>query len=258
MRLALPGQAIGIALLAVSLGLTSSRLPILHAGGGAEQGVAGQCSELDAHSAACLSIATSANAIEGLHSSRMDWLNSRGPSDQSPSYSGPCPNPPPGDPFQRPIVAFAAGWNLVGGPPGWNLFFNPVAGDGYLTYPLYTFQVNDTTYEVISASGSQAGMCTIIPGGVGVWAYFSAPLTERLIAPIAGRSVPLTVSLPPSHWIMIGNPAEVPVNVSGADVVETYDTATGSYQQTTTLQVGQGAWAWSAAGGTLTIAISSS
>lgn len=43
--------------------------------------------------------------------------------------------------------------------------------------------------------------------------------------------------------------------VSGADAVYTYDPTTDSYQETSTLQTGQGAWTYSADGGTVTFTL---
>jgi hypothetical protein len=53
---------------------------------------------------------------------------------------------------------------------------------------------------------------------------------------------------------MIGNPSAADtLSVHGADLVLRYDAATGTYEPTTTLASGQGAWAFSSAGGTITI-----
>ena len=64
------------------------------------------------------------------------------------------------------------------------------------------------------------------------------------------------IALPAGHFIMVGNPTDGPVSVSGADVVDTFNPATNAYTTVTgtaTLGPGQGAWAFSRAGGTLTL-----
>jgi hypothetical protein len=52
--------------------------------------------------------------------------------------------------------------------------------------------------------------------------------------------------------VMIGNPYPTTATVHGADVVYTYSPGSG-YSATTSLTAGQGAWAYSAAGGEVTI-----
>jgi hypothetical protein len=132
-------------------------------------------------------------------------------------------------------VAWTSGWTIVGGPTG-----TLVTG---ALGPLYTFQAGDTVYEIIP-SGSA------LTQPQGYWAFFNAAVAGTV--PLSGPQT-LTVALPPSQWVMIGNPGNSPATVTGADVVYTY-TVTSGYQATTTLQPGQGAWAISVAGGTATIA----
>lgn len=52
---------------------------------------------------------------------------------------------------------------------------------------------------------------------------------------------------------MVENPFTSEATVSGADAVYTYDQAKDGYQATTLLEPGQGAWVYSATGGTATI-----
>jgi hypothetical protein len=53
---------------------------------------------------------------------------------------------------------------------------------------------------------------------------------------------------------MIGNPSATDtLGVHGADTVLVYDAAAGQYSETTTLKPGQGAWALSFSGATITI-----
>jgi IPT/TIG domain len=131
-------------------------------------------------------------------------------------------------------VTYFAGWNIVGGPTG-----TIISGS---TGPLYTYQAGNTAYQ------------TIPPGSPltqpqGYWAYFQVPMSGTIPA-IAPQT--LTVSLPASQWIMIGNPGNTTATITGADVVYIYDGA--QYQAVTTLTPGQGAWAISVAGGVATIA----
>ena len=139
------------------------------------------------------------------------------------------PPPAPGVP-----VTFQPGWNLVSGPASVVMTGN--AG------PLYTFQGGDTAYEVIP-NGSQ------LTAGQGYWTYFPGPTTVAL--PIVSPRV-ISVSLPAGQFVMIGNPNDGNALLSGADVVFTYDPANG-YRSVSSLDPGQGAWAFSAGGGTLTI-----
>ena len=135
-------------------------------------------------------------------------------------------------------VTLASGWNLVGGTTGTQI-------TGALS-SLYTFQASDSTYESFPTSAA-------LSGGVGVWAFFSSP-TPVALPFVAAQT--LMFALPVSHFIMAGNPTDGPVSLSGADVVDTFNTATNSYTSSTgavTLQPGQGAWVFSRFGGTLTI-----
>jgi hypothetical protein len=87
-----------------------------------------------------------------------------------------------------------------------------------------------------------------VRSGLGYWAYFSAPMDVAFPSPATQQ---LTRTLPPGQFVLIGNPGDEVAGVSGADVVYIY-TALG-YHATTALGPGQGAWAYSVAGGTITI-----
>ncbi|MGI8549541.1 MAG: hypothetical protein ACR2PL_01920, partial [Dehalococcoidia bacterium] len=64
-----------------------------------------------------------------------------------------------------------------------------------------------------------------------------------------------SVDAPPGQLIIVGDPSGTqPATVTGADAVYVYDSASGAYQQPSTLQPGEGAWAYSAAGGIVRIA----
>ncbi|HEY8742510.1 MAG TPA: hypothetical protein VIU62_05400, partial [Chloroflexota bacterium] len=112
---------------------------------------------------------------------------------------------------------------------------------------LYTFQAGDSSYETISIG-------TQLKGGQGYWAYVSSTSSLSLPTVSAGR---LTVQLPAGQWVMIGNAFDTTATVSGADSVMVYDSVATSYVQTTILQPGAGAWAFSSIGGQATIAASS-
>ncbi len=147
---------------------------------------------------------------------------------------GPSPSPFPGG---IPI-ATTAGWNIVAGPTG-----TAVNGSSGV---LYTYQATDNAYESIGAG-------TPLQSGFGYWAYFNTPGSISLPSV---SSQTQTVSLPASHWVMIGNPGNSPATVTGADIVYTYNPAITSgspYTATTTLQPGQGGWAISINGGQATV-----
>ncbi len=134
-------------------------------------------------------------------------------------------------------VTYQTGWNIVGGPAG-------------TTFPqaaatLYTLPPGADNYTTISNT-------TGITAGSGYWAYFGSPTTVSITS--AG-TLPQSVSVPANSYAMIGNPSNKVVNVSGADVVYTFDPVANSYSNgsTTTLQPGQGAFVYSAAGATITI-----
>lgn len=106
----------------------------------------------------------------------------------------------------------------------------------------------------VAWDGSEVTL-TVIPGftplagGIGYWAYFAAPTTVT----VAGEPRPLYRPLPAGRWTLIGNPFTTAASVSGPDAVYAYDPDTGGYAAATVLQPGQGAWAYSAQGGTATI-----
>lgn len=145
-----------------------------------------------------------------------------------PSFAPPAPQ-------QGLSVGYASGWNLIGGPTG--------TSPSGLAQSLFTFQASDVNYEVLPPGAS-------LQGGQGYWALFSGPDSATL-PPVAPQTT--TVSLPAGHWIMVGNPSDGRVNVSGADIVDAYDAIQGQYYQTTILGAGQGAWVFSTYGGTLTM-----
>ncbi len=109
---------------------------------------------------------------------------------------------------------------------------------------LFTFQAGDTSYESAPASD------TPLKAGAGYWVDLSQA-AQVVLSPAFGG--PVTVTLPAGQFVMVGNPGITVATVSGADTVLAYDASSGNYTQTTQLQPGQGAWAYSAAGGQATI-----
>jgi hypothetical protein len=59
--------------------------------------------------------------------------------------------------------------------------------------------------------------------------------------------------LPAGQYALIGNPTGMTMTVTGADAVYAYDPTSGTYRQATTLGAGQGAWAYSANGATVSL-----
>jgi hypothetical protein len=132
-------------------------------------------------------------------------------------------------------VSMAQGWSVVGGPT--NTVITGNIG------PLYTYQAADFAYQIVP-SGSA------LIAGEGYWAYFGAPITDVLpLAPGQAASM----QIPASHWVMIGDPGSGAATVSGVDFMVIFNPAANQYQQTTTVEPGQGAWAWSWNGGTARI-----
>jgi hypothetical protein len=136
-------------------------------------------------------------------------------------------------------VSGGSGLNLVSGPNGAVITGN----EG----PLYTYQQGNTAYQVVS-QGSE------LRAGQGYWAYFVGPSAQNL--PMVSPQT-ITVMLPPGQWIQIGNAGDTPATVSGADIVYVYNPSSSSYDQTTQLAAGQGAWAISMNGGQVTVVNSS-
>jgi len=142
-------------------------------------------------------------------------------------------------------VTYYIGWNLAAGTEG-----NLGGGAPEQTYmtgaldPLYTLRAGDTEYEIVPTSAP-------VKAGWGYWAYFAKNTTETL-AQVRGRE-PFALQLPAGQFVMVGNLFPDDVRVSGADVVYTYTPfyGGGRYQEASTLQYGQGAWAYSEDGGTL-------
>ncbi len=135
-----------------------------------------------------------------------------------------------------PSVTYQPGWNVVSGPAG--TVFAQAGG------VLYTFQAGNSNYSSIPSTQG-------VDAGKGYWAFFNSSVTVSLNgAGSTSASVPAAAG----QWVMIGNPSgTTPVTVSGADSVVTFNPATNTYTATTILAPGQGAWALSTNGGTITL-----
>lgn len=133
------------------------------------------------------------------------------------------------------LAQYHAGVNLIGVPAGTSL-----SG----TTAVYALNDAGTDYNAVGPNDALAP-------GRGYWAYFDGDATLMLPA---GSNAPASVTATAGHWLMIGNPSGTLVAaVSGADSVLTFDAVAGQYLAATTLKPGQGAWAYSAKGGAITI-----
>ena len=139
----------------------------------------------------------------------------------------------PVTPQNIPSVVYPAGWNLVGVPDGTTL---PV--DAYLWQP------QQGSYATVPAGQP-------LTGGNGYWAYFSTATTVS----ISGGRPSGVIAAPANGWVMVGDPsATVPVLVSNADLMFTWDPVAQSYSRTNALGPGQGGLALRSTSGNLLIA----
>jgi len=142
-------------------------------------------------------------------------------------------------------IPYPAGWNLIAGFTGAGGQPTIVSG---ADEPLYTFQAGDRSYKAVPSS-------TPLQAGVGYWVHFSQPTS--VVFPQGTPDMPsVTQVLPAGQFVMIGNPFPTAARVSGASIVYIYDPDRG-YQERTTLQAGQGAWAFSTSGATITLSSTS-
>jgi hypothetical protein len=138
-----------------------------------------------------------------------------------------------GDAQQGVSVSYQPGWNLVGVPAGTKL---PVEADAW--------DPANARYSAVAAG-------TPLEGGQGYWAYFTTSTSVPLSTP---QILPARREAPAGAWVMVGNPSPAtPASVGGADAVFAWNPAAGAYETTARLQPGQGAWAISLRGGTITV-----
>jgi PKD repeat protein len=127
-------------------------------------------------------------------------------------------------------VTLQAGWNLVAGIQG-------LTNSSLLSGP-FAYSASSNSYQAVATGQT-------IQGGAGYWVDLSTSVTLNL--PATGVQA-ISDTLPAGAYMLIGNPTGVQMNVTGPDVVNAYNAATSTYQPTTTLAPGQGAWAYSGAG----------
>jgi hypothetical protein len=128
-------------------------------------------------------------------------------------------------------IRYPAGWNIVAAP-----------GGSMLPLMLYGWDPQSGTYQQVGG---------VLQSGRGYWTYAAQDVNLNFGNPGAPS---VCVPLAAGKWTLIGNPSGTAVvTVSGADAVYTYDPTAGAYQASTKLNAGQGAWAYSAAGGTAMI-----
>lgn len=138
-----------------------------------------------------------------------------------------------------PAITYPAGYNLVGGPSG-------TVEQGAI-FSLLTQQAGDSKYEVSTPA-------TPLQAPRAYWAFF--PTTTTVNLPLVTAQATL-VTLPADQFIMVGNPLDVPVTATGADIIDTFNASTQNYTTVTagpvTIPPGQGAWVFSFNGSPLTL-----
>lgn len=150
------------------------------------------------------------------------------------STATPLPAPPL-PPVFGTQVSYARGWNIVAGPAG-TTFTSAGA-------TLYTYQ--GATYTTLRNTQG-------VTQGYGYWAYFPSDATVTMNG--AGADS-YTTTLGAGQMKLVGNPSGLKTATVKADVIYTYDPASGYTrdQGSATLPVGRGAWVYSAQGGTVTV-----
>ena len=87
------------------------------------------------------------------------------------------------------------------------------------------------------------------PGDLGSALWVFLPSAEQ--GCVGGHTL-LPTPLAPQQWTLVGNDCSIRLLASGADALWVYDQGMG-LQRVDALNPGQGAWAYAAAGGTLTL-----
>jgi hypothetical protein len=154
----------------------------------------------------------------------------------------PTPSPAPvPTPFSTPgppppiAVTYRAGWNIVGVPTDTSV--------ASAVGPLYTYDSVTQNYTPVMSNAP-------LQAGAGYWAYFDRDTTIDIRFQVFEYP---SVALPAGHWVLVGNPLVLRAIPVGADLLYGYDPTTRKYSLrfASILEPGQGAWAYSAAGGTL-------
>ncbi len=151
----------------------------------------------------------------------------------------PPAEPPPPCPHPTRTVTVPAGWSLVETDLT-NLIANAVAPATIDTYTWDGMEYMHTAGPVVVHSAFTAG------------AWVNSPATVTVTDLHLCNPIPtFAFQLPANEWRIIANIATTPEQASGMDELWVYDQTTG-YYQTDILQPGQGAWAISYQGGTIT------
>ncbi len=146
---------------------------------------------------------------------------------------------PSSQPSGQSTITLSSGWNLVD-----QSVLNAL---NVQTNQVYSDYWNGHSYQ--STGNSVAD---------GIWVYTSNSTTIP-ITPPSSLSESTTISA--NTWGMVGNPYDTAVSLAlqAGDVAYTYDPTSGQYSQpyssTFILPPGQGAWLFSASGGTYTVGI---
>jgi hypothetical protein len=133
--------------------------------------------------------------------------------------------------------ALAPGWNLIALPPGARFEVEPRT--------LLTSGADGSTYQPLDPGQGASP-------GHGYWVFVEAPSLLSMVRPL-GDGVTVSVTAAPGEWVLIGDTTGLyPAMVTGADAIYTYDPQRG-YEMHQLLFPGQGAWAISLNGGTITV-----
>lgn len=138
-------------------------------------------------------------------------------------------------------MQYPSGWNIVAG----NALHLDIAGygmPGAIDSSVYGLSADGSSYIPVTSDAD-------IVDSQGYWGHFVQP-SNAILSMHTGQVT--TIALPAGLWTLVGNPSYTAVTVSGADAVEIYVPDSG-YEFVSALAPGQGAWAYSASGGTMTI-----
>lgn len=145
------------------------------------------------------------------------------------------PSPPPTGTGMT--ITYPAGYNLVAGPRGTS--FASASG------PLFSFLPGDSAYETFPSAQPAYD-------GYGYWAYFPQDTTVQLNG--SGGNF-YSADARSGQWFLIGNESgTTPMRVIGAQMVDVFDSQSGQYHSTTTLQPGQAAWVMPGRSGRIVVA----
>lgn len=155
----------------------------------------------------------------------------------------------PSDVNGTTAIQLSPGWNLV----SYLIYQLSTSVPPTLHMPLYTSgEAGGNGYEQVTLAPTENLPNPALSEGKGYW-YFNDPQASVVFALALVGPQETTMPLPAGQYVLIANPGNTVADVTGADAVWIYDPASGTYEETTTLQPGQGAIAYSSAGGSATI-----